>query len=230
MKLLTILLATASIANAAIFLDTRTQFDFSGFTPQIVKDNVGNQISIDFHQFDERTIYMGVFNNLERDQLLTGISFSVTDNIQFNSMIQSTGSSPTGTVEVAPKFFTDQPGRSDVIFDTRNPLTTATQGDNHSGGTEFFIEMTFLEDTTAAELMDSMFFDTYSSIGWDTEDLTIFANVTDYSFTGLDVDDIVDGSHPFDKLYGLTGVPVPEPSAAMLALFGLLPIFRRNRK
>ena len=120
--------------TASIILDTRVDLDFSkpGRT-SVVYDNVGEQIAIEFDEFDPQTIYMNVRNSLDRSQLLDGIRFSITDNLVIRSMRQFGGRDGEKGVEVQVKYFNDRPGRWDVIFDTRNPLSTGTAFANHSG-------------------------------------------------------------------------------------------------
>ena len=176
---------------------------------------------------------MNVRNSLDRSQLLDGIRFSITDNLVIRSMRQFGGRGGEKGVEVQVKYFNDRPGRWDVSFDTRNPLNTGTTFANHSGGTEFTVELRFREPTTSAELMDAMFFDDYVDAGWSDRELTLTANMIDYSFKTDDVDNLNkgDGGVPAggNYFYGLTGDPIPEPSSLTLGALALLPLLRRKR-
>ena len=220
--------------TASITLDTRVDLDFSKLgRTSVVYDNVGEQIAMEFDEFDPQTIYMNVRNSLDRSQLLDGIRFSITDNLVIRSMRQFGGRDGEKGVEVQVKYFNDRPGRWDVIFDTRNPLSTGTAFANHSGGTEFTVELRFGEPTTSAELRDAMFFDDYVDAGWSDRELTLNANIIDYSFKTDDVDNLNkgDGGVPAggNYFYGLTGDPIPEPSCLLLGAIALLPLMRRTR-
>ena len=240
MKLLTTLLATTAIANAGVVFDTRIDLDFNvgpGRPPNVAYDNVGAPITFDFYQFGPTSIFMNVYNEVERSQVVAGIQFSVNKRIPLTSVQWLQGEAldgrggDGGEVEGRVLLADDRDGRYDVIFDLKSPSTTDSRGAHHSGGTSFSVEWEFDEPTTAAALADAFFYDGFAQYGVD--DIPVRANVIDYRSRGDDVDDIRDFSLPLQDskdLFYLTGTVIPEPSAAMLAFLGLLPILRRNRK
>ena len=240
MKLLTTLLATTAIANAGVVFDTRIDLDFNtgpGMPPNVAYDNVGSPITFDFFEFGPKSIYLNVYNEVERSQVLYSIQFSIDKRIQLTSAQWLQGEAldgrggDGGEVEGAVLVADDRFGRYDVSFDLRSPASTDSTGAHHSGGTSFALLLEFDEPTTAAALTDAFFYDGFAQYGID--DMTVRANVIDYASRGDDVDDITDFSLPYQEpnaLFYLAGTVVPEPSTAMLAFLGLLPILRRNRK
>lgn len=239
MKLLTTLLATTAIANAGVVFDTRIDLDFNSGPggPDVAYDNVGAPITFDFFEFGPKSIYLNVYNEIERSQVLSSIQFSIDKRIQLASAQWLQGEAldgrggDGGEVEGAVLVADDRFGRYDVSFDLRSPASTDSTGAHHSGGTSFALLLEFDEPTTAAALTDAFFYDGFAQYGID--DMTVRANVIDYASRGDDVDDITDFSLPWqdpEALFYLAGTVVPEPSTAMLAFLGLLPILRRNRK
>lgn len=239
MKLLTTLLASTAITNAAVVFDTRIDFDFNRpfpESPAIVTDNVGGAISMDFHEFDPRAIYMYVYNEVDRSQVVSSIDFSVDSRIAVSKATWIDGEAQNGKggdggeVDGGVKVFDDRVGRYDVSFDLRNPETTSSTGAQHSGGTSFTILWEFDEPTTTAEFVDAFFYDDWrQSYGVD---IPIKASVADYGHKVDDVNDLTDFSLPFDvpgALFHLGGTVVPEPSSVMLGFLALLPLLRRKR-
>jgi hypothetical protein len=240
MKLLTTLLATTAIANAGVVFDTRIDLDFNtgpGMPPNVVYDNVGAPITFDFFEFGPKTIFMNVYTEVERSQVVDSIQFSVNKRIPLTSVQWLQGEAldgrggDGGEVEATVQMFDDRDGRYDISFGLKSPATTDSTSAHHSGGTSFAVEWEFDEPTTAAALADAFFYDGFAQYG--IEDMTVRASVIDYSSRGDDVDDITDFSLPWQdskSLFYLAGTVIPEPSSAMLAFLGLLPILRRNRK
>ena len=238
MKLISTLLATTAIANAAVVFDTRIDFDFNtgpGQPPNVAYDNVGKPLSFDFFEFGPQTFYMNVYNEVERSQIVTSIDFSVDSRIAVKSAEFYTGEAldgkggDGGEVEGRVLVFDDRAGRYDVSFDLRSPGTTDSSGAEHSGGTSFTVLWEFDEPTTTAEFLDAFFYDDWTQYGVE---IPIKASVIDFSSRVDDVNDLTDHSFPNEQgaLFFLAATVVPEPSSAMLAFLGLLPILRRNRK
>ena len=239
MKLISTLLATTAIANAAVVFDTRIYFDFNtgpGEGPNITYDNTGAAISFDIHEFGPQTFYMNVYNEVERSQYVTSIDFSVDSRIAVKSAEFYTGEAldgkggDGGEVEGRVLLFDDRAGRYDVSFDLRSPGTTDSSGAEHSGGTSFTVLWEFDEPTTTAEFLDAFFHDDWTRYGIE---VSISASVMDFSSRVDDVNDLTDHSFVSNDQrawFLLAGTVVPEPSSAMLAFLGLLPILRRNRK
>ena len=99
MKLISTLLATTAIANAAVVFDTRIDFDFNtgpGQPPNVAYDNVGKPLSFDFFEFGPQTFYMNVYNEVERSQIVTSIDFSVDSRIAVKSAEFYTGEALDG--------------------------------------------------------------------------------------------------------------------------------------
>ena len=239
MKLISTLLATTAITNAALVFDTRIDFDFNtgpGEGPNVAYDNVGAPISFDIFEFGPQSFYMNVYNEVDRSQIVTSIDFSVDSRIPVKSAEFITGEAldgkggDGGEVEGRVLLFDDRAGRYDVSFDLRSPGTTDSAGAEHSGGTSFTVLWEFDEPTTTAEFLDAFFYDDWTQYGVE---IPIKASVIDFSSRVDDVNDLTDFSLPFREpgaLFHLAGTVVPEPSSAMLAFLGLLPILRRNRK
>mgnify|MGYP001248841948 CR=1 FL=1 len=242
MKLLSTLLATTALANAAVVFDTRIDIDFTfdngpGRPPSVAYDNVGAAISFDFYEFGPKSIYMHVHNEVERYQAVDHIIFSVDERIPVNSVEWWAGEALDGNggnggeVEGTVSLADDRDGRYDVNIGLKSPGTTDSTSAEHSGGTSFTVLWEFDEPTTSDALADAFFYDGFAQYGID--DMTVRVGVIDYSSRVDDVDDLTDWSLPFTEpgaLFYLAGTVVPEPSSAMLAFLGLLPILGRNRK
>ena len=148
MKLISTLLATTAITNAALVFDTRIDFDFNtgpGEPPNVAYDNVGAPISFDIFEFGPQSFYMNVYNEVDRSQIVTSIDFSVDSRIPVKSAEFITGEAldgkggDGGEVEGRVLVFDDRAGRYDVSFDLRSPGTTDSSGAEHSGGTSFTV-------------------------------------------------------------------------------------------
>ena len=234
MKLFSTLLATTAIANAAVVFDTRIDITFDGAPgqgPTVVYDNVGAPISFTFFEFDPKTIYMNVYNEVDRDQVVDQIAFNVNDRIPIKSANWFSGAAAgggdggvvEGTVSVSPL--------QNIYIGLNSPGTTDSTGAEHSGGTSFTILWEFEEPTTSAAFADAFSYTGFANYGID--DMTVRAGVIDFGSRVDDVNDLTDWSLPYQEpgaLFYLAGTVVPEPSSAMLAFLGLLPILRRNRK
>ncbi len=239
MKLISTLLATTAIANAAVVFDTRIDLTFDngpGVGPTVAYDNVGAPISFDFYEFGPKSIFMNVYNEVERTQVVDHIYLSVNSRIPIKSVEWYTGEALDGNggdggeVEGTVSLNDDLPGRYDISFGLKSPGTTDSTSAEHSGGTSFSVLWEFDEPTTAAALADAFFYDGFAQYGID--DMTVRAGVIDFGSRVDDVDDLTDWSLPYqdpNALFYLAGTVVPEPSSAMLAFLGLLPILRRKR-
>ncbi len=239
MKLFSTLLATTAIANAAVVFDTRIDLTFDngpGQGPTVAYDNVGAPISFDFFEFGPQSIYMHVYNEVDRDQVVDQIMFSVDKRIPVKSVDWWHGEAldgkggDGGEVEGTASLADDRDGRYDVYIGLKSPGTTDSTSAEHSGGTSFTILWEFDEPTTSAALADAFFYDGFAQYGID--DMTVRAGVIDFGSRVDDVDDLTDWSLPYQEpgaLFYLAGTVVPEPSSAMLAFLGLLPILRRKR-